>query len=117
MTDDIDLRLEETLLGLRHASPHVVGSAVVTADGFIVASALPDENYEKKVTVMAVGFEVRGQNTAPNRIGREDNGPGSVAEQDTGTPVFPVQNGGKSFNADNQGIVGGSGSNRIIGHG
>lgn len=71
MTDDIDLRLEETLLRLRRASPHVVGSAVVTADGFVVASALPDEDYEKKVTIMAMAMLTMGQE-ATGELGTND---------------------------------------------
>jgi predicted regulator of Ras-like GTPase activity (Roadblock/LC7/MglB family) len=61
MADDIDQQLTKALHGLRQASPHVVGAAVVTADGFVVASELPDENYEKKVTVMSMAMLTMGQ--------------------------------------------------------
>lgn len=71
MTKDIDLRLEETLRGLRQASPRVVGSAVVTGDGFVVASESPDEDYEKKVTIMAMAMLTMGQE-ATGELGTSD---------------------------------------------
>lgn len=61
MGEEIDQRLKDTLRSLRQASPRLVGAAVVTADGFIVASDLPDEQYEKKVTVMAMAMLTLGQ--------------------------------------------------------
>jgi predicted regulator of Ras-like GTPase activity (Roadblock/LC7/MglB family) len=61
MGEEIDQRLKDTLRSLRQASPRLVGAAVVTADGFIVASDLPDEQYEKKVTVMAMAMLTMGQ--------------------------------------------------------
>ena len=71
MADDLDQQLERTLHGLRQASPHVVGAAVVTADGFIVASELPDDNYEKKVTVMSMAMLTMGQE-ATDELGSSD---------------------------------------------
>ena len=71
MADGIDGLLEETLRGLRRVSPYVVGSAVVTGDGFVVASELPDENYEMKVTVMAMAMLTMGQEAA-GEIGTSD---------------------------------------------
>jgi predicted regulator of Ras-like GTPase activity (Roadblock/LC7/MglB family) len=71
MADEIDQQLTDTLRGLRQASPHVVGAAVVTADGFIVASDLPDEQYEKKVTVMAMAMLTLGQE-ATDELGSHD---------------------------------------------
>jgi len=61
MGEEIDQRLRDALRSLRQASPRLVGTAVVTADGFIVASDLPDEQYEKKVTVMAMAMLAMGQ--------------------------------------------------------
>jgi len=61
MAEVIDQQLTDTLRALRQASPYVVGAAVVTADGFVVASDLPDEQYEKKVTVMAMAMLTMGQ--------------------------------------------------------
>ena len=43
----------------------------MTADGFIVASELPDENYEKKVTVMAMAMLTMGQE-ATDELGSSD---------------------------------------------
>ena len=71
MAEEIDQQLTDTLRGLRQASPHVVGSAVVTADGFVVASDLPDEQYEKKVTVMAMAMLTMGQE-ATDELGKSD---------------------------------------------
>jgi predicted regulator of Ras-like GTPase activity (Roadblock/LC7/MglB family) len=71
MADEIDQQLTEALRGLRQASPHVVGAAVVTADGFVVASELPDENYEKKVTVMSMAMLTMGQE-ATDELGSSD---------------------------------------------
>jgi predicted regulator of Ras-like GTPase activity (Roadblock/LC7/MglB family) len=64
MASDIDQQLTEALRGLRQASPHVLGAAVVTGDGFIVASDLPDDSYEKKVTVMAMAMLTMGLEAA-----------------------------------------------------
>ncbi len=71
MSEDIDQQLEEALLGLRTVSPHVVGSAVVTGDGFVVAAELPDEDYEKKVTIMAMAMLTMGQE-ATSELGPSD---------------------------------------------
>lgn len=71
MAVEIDQQLEDTLRGLRQVSPYVVGSAVVTADGFVVASELPDENYEKKVTLMAMAMLTMGQEAA-GELGSSD---------------------------------------------
>ncbi len=71
MVEEIDRQLEQVLRGLRQVSPRVVGSAVVTGDGFVVASELPDENYEKKVTVMAMAMLTMGQE-ATGELGSSD---------------------------------------------
>jgi predicted regulator of Ras-like GTPase activity (Roadblock/LC7/MglB family) len=71
MADEIDQRLTDMLRSLRQASPHLAGAAVVTADGFIVASDLPDEQYEKKVTVMAMAMLTMGQEAA-DELGSND---------------------------------------------
>ena len=71
MADEMDQQLTKTLRSLRQASPHLVGAAVVTADGFIVASDLPDEQYEKKVTVMAMAMLTMGQE-ATDELGSHD---------------------------------------------
>jgi predicted regulator of Ras-like GTPase activity (Roadblock/LC7/MglB family) len=71
MAEEIDQQLTDVLRGLHQASPYVVGAAVVTADGFIVASDLPDEQYEKKVTVMAMAMLTMGQE-ATDELGSSD---------------------------------------------
>jgi predicted regulator of Ras-like GTPase activity (Roadblock/LC7/MglB family) len=71
MVDDIDQQLTEALRGLRRASPHIVGTAVVTGDGFVVAADLPDETYEKKVTIMAMAMLTMGQE-ATDELGSTD---------------------------------------------
>ena len=63
MVQDIDRRLEETLRGLRQVSLSIVGSAVVTGEGFVVSSELPDESYERKVTLMSMAMLTMGQET------------------------------------------------------
>ncbi|RLC70228.1 MAG: hypothetical protein DRI52_07470 [Chloroflexi bacterium] len=63
MARDIVESLEEALHGLQEISPHVMGSAVVTSDGFVVASDLPSEMDEKKITVMAMAMLTLAQET------------------------------------------------------
>jgi predicted regulator of Ras-like GTPase activity (Roadblock/LC7/MglB family) len=71
MVDDIDQQLTQALRGLRRASPHIVGASVVTGDGFVVASELPDEDYEKRVTVMSMAMLTMGQE-ATDELGSRD---------------------------------------------
>jgi predicted regulator of Ras-like GTPase activity (Roadblock/LC7/MglB family) len=71
MADEIDTQLTGIVRGLRQVSPHIVGVAVVSADGFIVASDLPDEQYEKKVTVMAMAMLTMGRE-ATDELGSDD---------------------------------------------
>ncbi|HID62297.1 MAG TPA: hypothetical protein EYP49_06100 [Anaerolineae bacterium] len=63
MTLDIVESLGEVLHGLQEISPYVMGSAVVTGDGFVVASDLPSEVDEKKITVMAMAMLTLAQET------------------------------------------------------
>lgn len=63
MTLDIVASLKDTLRGLQEMSPYVIGSAVVTSDGFIVASNLPSEADEKKITIVAMAMLTLGQET------------------------------------------------------
>mgnify|MGYP005835147679 FL=1 len=60
---DIVASLKDTLRGLQEMSPYVIGSAVVTSDGFIVASNLPSEADEKKITIVAMAMLTLGQET------------------------------------------------------
>jgi len=63
MAESIAVELKETLRVLRGASPYIMGSAVVTSEGFVIASELPDETTEKKVTIMAMAMLTLGQET------------------------------------------------------
>lgn len=63
MAEGIAAELKNALRALRGVSPHIMGSAVVTSEGFVVASELPDEIAEKKVTIMAMAMLALGQET------------------------------------------------------
>ncbi len=49
-------KMQDVLRGLRQASPEVVGSALVSIDGFIIASVLPSEIEEELVSGMAAAM-------------------------------------------------------------
>ena len=49
-------RLQAVLRGLRTASPDIIGSAVVSTDGFVIASLLPAEIDEDVVSGMAAAI-------------------------------------------------------------
>lgn len=49
-------KMQDVLRGLRAASPEVVGSALVSIDGFIIASVLPSEIEEELVSGMAAAM-------------------------------------------------------------
>lgn len=63
MTVDIIASLGEALRGLQEVSPYIMGSAVVTSDGLVVASDLPREVDEKRITIMAMAMLTLGQET------------------------------------------------------
>jgi predicted regulator of Ras-like GTPase activity (Roadblock/LC7/MglB family) len=71
MARDIVESLQVALHGLQEVSSYVMGSAVVTGDGFVVASDLPSEMDEKKITVMAMAMLTLGQETM-NELGASD---------------------------------------------
>jgi hypothetical protein len=48
--------MQDILRGLRTASPDIIGAAVVSIDGFIVASVLPSEVDEELVSGMAAAM-------------------------------------------------------------
>jgi len=59
-------RIQDVLRSLRTASPEIIGSAVVSTDGFIIASMLPSEIDEEIVSAMAaamlgVGERISGE--------------------------------------------------------
>jgi len=49
-------KMQDILRGLRAASPDIIGAAVVSIDGFIVASVLPSEVDEELVSGMAAAM-------------------------------------------------------------
>lgn len=49
-------KIQDVLRSLRTASPEIIGSAVVSTDGFIVASLLPGEIDEEVVSAMAAAM-------------------------------------------------------------
>ena len=49
-------KMQDILSGLRGASPDIIGAAVVSIDGFIVASVLPAEVDEELVSGMAAAM-------------------------------------------------------------
>ncbi len=71
MTSDIIASLGKVLRGLQGISPYVLGSAVVTRDGFVVASDLPSEVDERRITVMAMAMLTLGQETI-SELGTSD---------------------------------------------
>ena len=49
-------KMQDVLRGLRGASPDIIGAAVVSIDGFIIASVLPNEIDEELVSGMAAAM-------------------------------------------------------------
>ena len=49
-------KMQDVLRGLRQASPDIVGSAIVSIDGFVIASVLPSEIDEELVSGMAAAM-------------------------------------------------------------
>ena len=49
-------KIQEVLRSLRMASPDIIGSAVVSVEGFIIASLLPSEIDEEVVSAMAAAM-------------------------------------------------------------
>jgi hypothetical protein len=49
-------KMQDVLRGLRGTSPDIIGAAVVSIDGFIVASVLPSEIDEELVSGMAAAM-------------------------------------------------------------
>ncbi len=46
-------KIQEILRNLRSVSPDIIGSAMVSTDGFVIASLLPNEIDEELVSGMA----------------------------------------------------------------
>ncbi|MBI4952414.1 MAG: roadblock/LC7 domain-containing protein [Myxococcales bacterium] len=49
-------KIQEVLRSLRTASPDIIGSAVVSTEGFIIASLLPSQIDEEVVSAMAAAM-------------------------------------------------------------
>ncbi len=62
-------RIQDVLRSLRGASPDIIGSALVSTDGFIVASLLPAEIDEEIVSAMAAAMLGVSQRIAGELMG------------------------------------------------
>jgi uncharacterized protein len=61
--------IQEVLRSLRSVSPDIVGSAMVSTDGFIIASLLPSEVDEELVSGMAAALLGVGERIATELMG------------------------------------------------
>jgi uncharacterized protein len=61
--------IQEVLRSLRSVSPDIVGSAMVSTDGFIIASLLPAEVDEELVSGMAAALLGVGERIAAELMG------------------------------------------------
>ena len=62
-------RIQEVLRSLRSVSPDILGSAMVSQDGFIIASLLPSEVDEELVSGMAAALLGVGERIAGELMG------------------------------------------------
>jgi predicted regulator of Ras-like GTPase activity (Roadblock/LC7/MglB family) len=62
-------KMQDVLRGLRAASPEIVGSALVSIDGFIIASVLPSEIEEELVSGMAAAMLGVGERISSELMG------------------------------------------------
>jgi predicted regulator of Ras-like GTPase activity (Roadblock/LC7/MglB family) len=62
-------QIQEVLRGLRTASPDIVGAAVVSIDGFVIASVLPAEIDEELVSGMAAAMLGVGERISAELMG------------------------------------------------
>lgn len=62
-------RIQDVLRSLRAVSPDIVGSAMVSTDGFIIASLLPAEVDEELVSGMAAALLGVGERIAGELLG------------------------------------------------
>ena len=62
-------RIQDVLRSLRAVSPDIVGSAMVSTDGFIIASLLPGEADEELVSGMAAALLGVGERIAGELMG------------------------------------------------
>jgi hypothetical protein len=61
--------MQDVLRSLRAASPEIVGSALVSIDGFIIASVLPSEIEEELVSGMAAAMLGVGERISSELMG------------------------------------------------
>ena len=61
---DLDKELTGVLRGFQAAAPGLMGSAVVSVDGFAIASELPGSVEERRVSAMAAAMLALGEQTA-----------------------------------------------------
>jgi hypothetical protein len=64
-------RLQAALAELRSAVPDVIGAAIVSADGFLLASTLPRDADEEVVSAMAAALLGTGERIAGEVLGGE----------------------------------------------
>ncbi len=62
-------RIQEILRNLRSVSPDIIGSAMVSTDGFVIASLLPNEIDEELVSGMAAALLGVGERIASELMG------------------------------------------------
>ena len=62
-------KIQDVLQSLRMESPEIIGSAVVSLDGFIIASLLPNEINEEVVSAMAVVMLSVGEKISDELMG------------------------------------------------
>ena len=62
-------KMQDVLRSLRVASPEIIGSAVVSIDGFVIASLLPAEIDEEVVSGMAAAMLGVGERIATELMG------------------------------------------------
>jgi uncharacterized protein len=62
-------RIQEILRNLRSVSPDIIGSAMVSTDGFVIASLLPNEIDEELVSGMAAALLGVGERIAAELMG------------------------------------------------
>lgn len=62
-------KIQDVLRSLRSVSPDILGSAVVSTDGFIIASLLPSEVDEELVSGMAAALLGVGERIATELMG------------------------------------------------
>ncbi len=63
MAQDLTSRLSELLRSLQSSTPGVLGAGIISADGFAIASELPQSVEERRVAGMAAAMLALGEQT------------------------------------------------------